>query len=393
MAFFKKQENGESEQETIQETDIRIREKVGVRSGLMGICCNILLFVIKLIAGLLTGHLSIMADAFNNLTDMASSVVTLAGFKLAGKPADEKHPYGHGRMEYIAGQVVSIVIMVVGAMLLKSSIEKIITPEPTTFTVTALVILIVSIGIKLWMWGYNVRAGHKIGSEALLATAKDSRNDCIATSAVLASMIVEALTGVQIDGWAGAGVAAFIIISGISSCRDTMEPLLGSMPSKDLVDDIRNTALSQENIIGVHDIIVHDYGPGMRYVSLHAEVPAEMGIMAAHELMHKTEKKIRETTDCDVTIHMDPVETGDKETLELKALVSKVVYTMDKRLRMHDFRILQREPQRVVSFDVALPADAKDIEPDIGERIRGAIKMWDPELEADITVDRLFVHS
>ena len=231
MAFNKKTQT--------VDTDARAREKIGVRSGMVGIICNIVLFVIKLIAGMLGGHLSIMTDAFNNLTDMASSVVTLVGFKLSGKPADEKHPYGHGRLEYIAGQVVSIVIMVVGAMLLKTSIEKIIRPEPVIFTVTAIVILIISIAMKMWMWAYNARAGKRIGSEALMATAKDSRNDCIATSAVLVSMIIEALTGAHIDGWAGAGVAVFIIVSGIFSCRETMAPLIGSMPSKELVDAIR----------------------------------------------------------------------------------------------------------------------------------------------------------
>lgn len=385
MAFNKKTHT--------EETEARAREKIGVRSGMVGIICNIVLFVIKLIAGMLGGHLSIMTDAFNNLTDMASSVVTLVGFKLSGKPADEKHPYGHGRLEYIAGQVVSIVIMVVGAMLLKTSIEKIIRPEPVIFTVTAVVILIISIAMKMWMWAYNARAGKRIGSEALMATAKDSRNDCIATSAVLVSMIVEALTGAQIDGWAGAGVAVFIIVSGIFSCRETMAPLIGSMPSKELVDAIRETALSQENVLGVHDIIIHDYGPGMRYVSLHAEVPAQMGIMAAHELMHKTEKRIAEATDCDVTIHMDPVEMGDEETLRLKATVSKIIYTMDKRLRLHDFRILQREPKTIISFDVALPEDGKSIDPDIAGRIREAIRRWEPDIEADITIDRLFVHS
>ena len=366
------------------------RSKTGVRSGLIGICCNILLFAIKLVAGILGGHISVLVDAFNNLTDMASSVVTLAGFKIAGKPADEKHPYGHGRMEYIAGQIVSFVIMIVGATLLRSSIEKIIRPEPVIFTLTALVILLCSIGIKLWMWGYNRKVGTRIGSETLIATAKDSLNDSIATTAVLVSMIVEAVTGVSIDGWAGAGVAIFIIISGIISCRDTMAPLLGAMPSKELTDEIRRQALSEEKIIGVHDLMVHDYGPGRRYVSLHAEVPASMGIMAAHDLIHKVENKIMANTDCDVTIHMDPVEKDDKETIRLKTMVSKILYTMDKDLMIHDFRILQREPKKIIYFDVVIPGDRKDDSSVVAEKIKNAINTWEPEIETQITIDRLF---
>ncbi len=388
MAAFLKKKKDISD---TKDTEEKSRESQGVRSGLIGIFCNILLFVIKLIAGILGGHLSVMVDAFNNLTDMASSVVTLIGFKLSGKPADEKHPYGHGRMEYIAGQIVSFVIMIVGVTLLKSSIEKIIKPESVIFTVTALIILIVSIGIKLWMWWYNMHVGRKIGSETLIATAKDSRNDCIATSAVLVSMIIEALTGVKIDGWAGAGVAVFIIISGVLSCRDTMEPLLGAMPSKELVDNIRKIAFSEKDIIGVHDLMVHDYGPGRRYVSFHAEVPAHIGIMAAHDLVHRTENKIISETDCDVTIHIDPVENKDEETNRLKSLVSKIIFTIDKRLRIHDFRILEREPRKLISFDVEVPENVKVDGSDLGEQIRKAIRMWEPDVDAQITVDRLFV--
>ncbi len=373
--------------------DSKERGRIGVRSGLIGIFCNIVLFVIKMIAGLLGGHISVLVDAFNNLTDMASSVVTLAGFKIAGKPADKEHPYGHGRMEYIAGQIVSFVIMIVGATLLRSSIEKIIKPEPVIFTITAVVILICSIGIKLWMWGYNRRVGKRISSETLIATAQDSFNDCIATTAVLVSMIIEAATGVSIDGWAGAGVAAFIIVSGIISCKETMSPLLGNMPSKEITDEITRLALSEENIIGVHDLMVHDYGPGRRYVSLHAEVPANMGIMAAHDLIHKAENKIRAATDCDVTIHMDPVERDDKETLRLKALVSRILYTMDKKLRLHDFRIIQREPSKIISFDVVIPEGNREDPSSYVDRIKDAIKLWEPDIEAEITADRLFVKA
>ena len=373
--------------------DSKERGRIGARSGLVGIFCNIVLFVIKMIAGLLGGHISVMVDAFNNLTDMASSVVTLAGFKMAGKPADKEHPYGHGRMEYIAGQIVSFVIMIVGATLLRSSIEKIIKPEPVIFTITAVVILVCSIGIKLWMWGYNRTVGKRIGSETLTATAQDSLNDSIATTAVLVSMIVEAATGVSIDGWVGAGVAVFIIVSGIISCKETMSPLLGNMPSKEITDEITRLALSEENIIGVHDLMVHDYGPGRRYVSLHAEVPANMGIMAAHDLIHKAENKIRAATDCDVTIHMDPVERDDKETLRLKALVSRILYTMDKRLKLHDFRIIQRQPITIISFDVVIPDAVKEEPSSYVDRIKEAIKLWEPGIEAEITADRLFVKA
>ncbi len=373
--------------------DARARERVGVRAGLTGICCNIVLFAIKLFAGLLGGHISILADAFNNLTDMASSVVTLAGFKISGKPADEKHPFGHGRMEYIAGQVVSIVIIVVGASLFRSSLEKIIHPEPSVFTVIALIILIISVGVKLWMWVFNLKTGKKIGSETLIATARDSFNDVIATSAVLVSMIIEAATGVQLDGWAGLGVAVFIIISGIMSWKDTLSPLLGAMPPGEMTDEIKEMAMSEDGILGVHDMMIHDYGPGRRYVSFHAEVPEELGIMAAHDLIHKVEGKVRDRLDCDVTIHMDPVEVGDVETRRLKAMVARIIYTMDRGMRIHDFRIIQREPVKTISFDVDLPSDSKADPEELSERIRKAIKVWEPGIESEITVDRLFIKA
>ena len=370
-----------------------VRKEHGVLAGTVGIICNISLFIIKLIAGLVSGHISIVADAFNNLSDIGSCIVTLIGFKAVGKPADEKHPYGHGRTEYIAGQVVSFAIIFMGISLIRESVMKIIEPEESLFAAVAVVVLIISIAVKLWMWHFYRTIGKKLGSGTILATAKDSFNDVIATSVVLACLFIEAGTGVKLDGWAGVGVAVFVIISGIISFKETMEPLIGKMPSEETLNEIEKAVLYDNRILGVHDIIVHDYGPGQVYCTLHAEVPADMSLVRAHEAAHAAEKRVTNAVGCDVTIHIDPEDLDDLEAMELKKLVSDTVRSVNPSFKTHDFHLLKRAPNPKVSFDVVINEKASGDSDIVRERIEKAIKSQKPDLEMEITIDRMFVHD
>ena len=361
------------------------RQNYGILAGVTGVVCNIILFIIKLIAGLITGHISIVADAFNNLSDMGSSVVTLIGFKAIGKPADKKHPFGHGRIEYIAGQIVSFAIIFMGVSLIRESIEKIISPEETLFTAVAVVVLAIS--------NFYRTIGKKIDSATLTAAATDSLNDCIATSAVLVTMIIEAATGAKLDGIAGAGVAVFVIISGILSCKETMDPLLGKMPDESTLKEIEKAVKHDNRILDVHDIVVHDYGPGMMYCTLHAEVPSDMSIIEAHNAAHAAEKRVANAVGCEITIHIDPVDQNDEEANRLKEFIQKIVKTVDESLNIHDFHVLKRPPRPKVSFDV-VANDHENTDCDkLRRQIENAIHNWSPELEAEITIDRMFVHD
>ena len=369
------------------------RQSYGIMAGVTGVVCNISLFIVKLIAGLLTGHISIVADAFNNLSDMGSSVVTLMGFKFIGKPADKEHPFGHGRIEYIAGQIVSFAIIFMGVTLIRESIEKIIAPEETLFTAVAVVILAISIAVKFWMWNFYRTIGKKIGSATLTAAATDSLNDCIATSAVLVTMIIEAVTGAKLDGLAGAGVAVFVIISGILSFKETMDPLLGRMPEETTLKEIEKAVRHDSRILGVHDIVVHDYGPGMMYCTLHAEVPSDMTIIQAHEAAHAAEKRVSNAVGCEITIHIDPVDENDEEANRLKDFVTKIVKTVDGSLHIHDFHVLKRPPKPKVSFDVVANERENTDCDKLRRQIEDAIHDWQPDMEMEITIDRLFVHD
>ena len=370
-----------------------LRQSYGIMAGVTGVVCNISLFIIKLIAGLITGHISIVADALNNLSDMGSSVVTLIGFKLAGKPADKDHPFGHGRIEYIAGQIVSFAIIFMGITLIRESVAKIINPEETIFTAVAVVILVISIAVKFWMWHFYRTIGKRIGSVTLSAAATDSLNDCIATSAVLVTMIIEAATGVKLDGFAGTGVAIFVIISGILSCKETMDPLFGKMPEKGTLEEIEKAVRYDNRILGVHDIVVHDYGPGRMYCTLHAEVPSDMSIIQAHEAAHAAENRVANAVGCEITIHIDPVDCNDEVTNELKDFAVKIVKTIDPTLEIHDFHVLKRPPNPKISFDVAVDDDSRKDCDKLAEQIENAIYQWAPEITAEITIDRHFVHS
>ena len=289
--------------------DTKVRQSYGRLSGFVGICCNVLLFALKLFIGLATGAVSIMADAFNNLSDAASSVVTLIGFYMAGRPADGGHPYGHGRIEYLSGLFIAAAILMTGVELMKSSVEKILHPEAPEFSLVSIVILAASILLKLWMSKFNFKLGERIQSEVMKATATDSLSDCISTGAVLLGALIGILAGKNLDGWIGALVALFVCFAGLGAAKETIQPLLGQAPDPELVNKIKERVIKEEKILGVHDLNVHDYGPGRRMISLHAEVSYKEDILEAHDLIDNIERDLMKEFQCDATIHMDPVVT------------------------------------------------------------------------------------
>ena len=368
----------------------QVRTACGNFSGVLGIILNLILFGAKLLSGILTASISVTADAFNNLSDAGSSVVTFLGFKLASRPADEEHPYGHGRYEYVAGLGISCAIVLVGAELLKSSIEKIITPEDgTAITLLSICILIGSICVKLWMFFFNRAMSKKISSSTLKATAMDSLTDCIATSVVLIGLGISAVTGVNIDGWLGCAVAGFILYTGISTFKESLSPLLGNTPDPEFVDEIRETVLSTELIAGIHDLIVHDYGPGRCIISFHAEVPYDVDIMKAHDVIDRLEQKIQKEHNCIVTIHMDPIAVSDEYTIELKEKITESLADIDSALSLHDFRIVKGEEQQRVLFDLVVPPECKLKEEEALGAVKKKIAQIDTKLSPMIHIDKI----
>ncbi|HWQ96863.1 MAG TPA: cation diffusion facilitator family transporter [Clostridia bacterium] len=332
-----------------------VRLRYGMLCGAVGICFNILLFTGKLIAGSLTGSIGITADAFNNLSDAGSASIALIGFRLSDAKADKEHPFGHGRFEYIAGLIVSLVILLMGFELGKSSIEKILHPEAITFSFLALGVLVVSILTKLYMFFYNRSIGKKIDSATMRATAMDSFSDVAATSVVLLSMLIGKWTGWMIDGYAGLAVALFIVYTGIRAAKETVSPLLGQPPTKEFVEEIERIVLNHEGVIGVHDLVVHDYGPGRRMISLHAEVPADGDMIQLHDAVDNLEKLLRKECGCEAVIHMDPVETENQETNRLRAETEAILRELDERLTLHDFRVVTGPTHTNLVFDVVVP--------------------------------------
>ncbi len=336
-------------------TNPNVRLKYGILCGAVGIFFNILLFTGKLIAGTLTGSIGITADAFNNLSDAGSSVITLVGFRLSGTKADKEHPFGHGRFEYIAGLIVSMAILLMGFELGKTSIDKIIHPEAVTFSYLAVGVLIVSILTKLYMFFYNRGIGKKIDSAAMRATALDSFSDVTATSVVLLSMLIGKWTGWKIDGYAGLLVAMFIGYTGIRAAQETVSPLLGQSPTQEFVDRIEEIVMQQDGVIGVHDLVVHDYGPGRRMISLHAEVPADGDMILLHDTVDNLEKLLRKECGCEAVIHMDPVEMNNAETNRLRRETRAIIAQIDERLTLHDFRVVAGPTHTNLVFDVVVP--------------------------------------
>ena len=334
-----------------------VRAAVGKLSGVVGILCNILLCVGKLIVGMLSGSVSVTADAMNNLADSASSLVTLVGFKLAEKPADEDHPYGHARFEYISGLVIAALIFVIGVELVKSSFTKILHPEATRFSVALLIVLIGSVVLKFWLFLFNHRLGKNIGSSALLATAADCRNDCITTTAVLVAALGEKLTGLPLDGWMGMLVAGFIIYSGIGVAKDTISPLLGENASPELRKMIAETVSDDPRVLGYHDLMVHDYGPGQRFASIHVEMDRNEDPLVCHEIIDNLERRCLQKQGVNLVIHYDPVLTDDPEINRLRELVEQALHKLDERLSFHDFRVVQSPGHTNLIFDVTIPQD------------------------------------
>ena len=355
----------------------RVRSAIGRLAGLVGIVCNVILFAGKLAIGILCGSMSITADAMNNLTDAASSIVTLVGFKLAEKPADSEHPYGHARFEYLSGLGVAALILVIGVELGKGSLDKILHPQAMEITVPALCVLVGSILVKLWLSGFNKKLGKKISSTALLTTAADSRNDVIATGAVLIASLVEWLTSWKIDGYMGLAVAGFIIYNGIMLGKETISPLLGEAASPELQQLIVNEVSSHPLVLGYHDLMVHDYGPGQRFASLHVEMDSREDPLLCHEIIDDLERKCLQQHNVHLVIHYDPVAVGDERLDALKTLVCQVLSSIDPRLTIHDFRMVSGAGHSNLIFDVVLPWDMEKRKDEIRAKIQSALAGYD----------------
>lgn len=358
-------------------SDPAVRGRVGSMSGAVGICCNIALFAFKLLAALLSGSVSIMADALNNLSDASGSIVTLVGFRLADRPADDKHPYGHARFEYLSGLAVSVLIILIGFELAKSSLDKILHPAAVEFTWLTAAVLLVSIAVKFWMFLFNRQLGDLIRSASLHATAADSRNDCVATGAVLIAGLLERFTSLRVDGWMGLGVAAFILVSGWNLARETISPLLGENADEELRQKIVDYIASQPRVLGYHDLMVHDYGPGQRFASLHVEMDKNEDPISCHELIDDMERECLQSHNVHLVIHYDPVVTDDPELDRLREVVKSLLAIKDPRLTIHDFRMVPGEGHTNLIFDVTLPLELRGQEAEIRAALEQALNALD----------------
>lgn len=369
-------------------TDPAVRRAYGVLCGVVGIGFNVLLFALKLVAGTLAGSIAITADAFNNLSDAGASVVTLLGFKLAGQTPDPEHPFGHGRLEYISGLIVSMVILLMGVELAKSAVDKIFHPEAVEFSLLTLAILLASILVKLYMYLYNRAVGKKLGSAAMQATAADSLSDCAATAAVLAATLIGHFTSWQIDGWCGIVVAALVLLAGVRAAKDTVSPLLGQPPEPEFVQRIEEIVMSSPSVQGIHDLIVHDYGPGRVMISLHAEVPAHGDIMELHDEIDNVEQSLRRELGCDATIHMDPVVTDDAVTRETREKVAQLVRGIDESITIHDFRMVTGPTHTNVIFDAVVPFRFRLSDREVEQEIKSAVRGLDGSYFAVVQIDK-----
>ena len=367
-----------------------VRRAYGTACSGAGIGFNVLLFAGKLIAGMLSGSVAIVSDAFNNLSDAGSSIISLVGFKLSNKKSDPQHPFGHGRLEYISGLCVSFLIILMGVELGKASIEKIIEPAQVKFSLLTAAILAASILVKLYMALYNSRIGKRLNAVTMKAMAKDSLSDAVATSVVLMSMIVAKLADIAIDGYCGVIVAAFILFTGITAARDTISPLLGQKPDSEFIEEVMRIVNAHKEIIGTHDLVVHDYGPGRLMITLHAEVDADMDILVAHDAVDNIENELREKLGCSAVVHMDPIVTDDVETNATREEIKRVVSNIDSRMTIHDFRMVPGPTHTNVIFDVAVPFDT-DMDDDELRKILGArIRDVDSKLNAVIEIDKCY---
>ncbi len=356
-------------------SDPQVRSLVGKRCGMIGIFANILLFLGKIIIGTVSGSVSITADAMNNLADASSSVVTLLGFRLAEMPADERHPFGHARFEYLSGLAVAAMIVVIGVELGQSSFEKILHPQQVVFSGALVVVLLLSIAVKLGLAGINGHLGKSIDSQTLLAAAADSRNDCISTGAVLASAVFAHLTQLQIDGWVGLAVAIFILYSGAELAKETISPLLGESADPELQKQIVHELKAEKKILGFHDMMVHDYGPGQRFASVHVEMDMKEDPLYCHSIIDDVERRVLERHNIHLVIHYDPVVTDDEELNEMRREVRLVLESIDERILFHDFRMVRGDTHTNLIFDMSLPADQMGREKQIKQQLDTAINL------------------
>ena len=373
----------------IESTEVRTR--YGMLASVVGIFCNVLLFSVKLTIGLILSSLAVTADAFNNLSDAASSIISFIGVKMAGKPADAEHPFGHGRIEYIAALIVSFLVIEVGFTFFKSSISKILHPEEISFDLVPFVILILSILVKLWMAFFNNKLGKRIDSKVMLATAADSLGDVITTSATVLSIIICHFTSINVDAIAGLIVSAIVIWSGISIAKDTLEPLIGERVPAELYQKITDIVESYDGIVGTHDLIVHNYGPNRSMATIHAEVPNDINIDVSHEIIDKIERDVKKDLNILLVIHMAPVEMRDEEVLSLREKTSRIVHALDPELNFHDFRVLKENEQRNLIFDLVIPDSYSEKDANrVMHQLVSLLHEMDGNVECIITLDRSF---
>ncbi len=369
----------------------KVRDRYGKVAGVVGILSNALLCAMKILVGLISGSIAIVADAVNNLADASSSLITLIGFKLAGMPEDKEHPYGHARIEYLAGLLVSVIIIVVGLELGKSSAEKIFAPTPTEFSPTVVIVLLLAIGIKIWQACFNISAGRRIDSMTLIATGADSRNDVIATSAVLLSLIIGELFKIQIDGYMGVLVALFIVWSGIGLVKETVSPLLGEAPNPEMVAAIEKIANSYDGVLGLHDLAVHNYGPGKVFASLHVEVDAAVDVMVSHDMIDNIEHQIARQLNIHCTVHMDPINLDDPNREPLKQILMETIASLEGVCNFHDLRIVTGPTHTNVVFDVAVSPECKLSNEELSKKLSDAVTDYNPDFHAVIEFDRAYV--
>ena len=379
--FIKDRENTSSPQ---------VRKAYGMLCGGMGIALNILLFAGKFLAGFLSNSIAITADAFNNLSDAGSSLITLVGFQMAGQKPDPHHPFGHGRIAYFSGLFVSVAILIMAIELIQSSVDKILHPQPVVFNSLTIIILLVSIAVKIYMAYYNKNIGKKIDSAAMRATATDSLSDTLATTVVLAASLTAHFTGLKIDGYCGILVGLFIFYAGYSAAKDTISPLLGQPPEPNFVKNVETIVMSYEHVQGIHDMVVHDYGPGRVMISLHAEVPADGSLLILHDMIDNIEHRLHNELHCEAVIHRDPVITDDEQTNHLKKLLADLLHNNYPEIRFHDFRMVKGPTHTNIIFDIVVPFDYKERDDVITDFLQKEIHRIDSSYFAVIQVDKAY---
>ena len=367
--------------------DPAVRKSYGRLAGAVGIISNVILCIMKILIGVIANSIAIISDGINNLADASSSIITLIGFKLASMPEDKDHPYGHARYEYLTGLLISVLIIVVGVQLLKSSFLKILDPDPVSFSYVTVIVLAVAIAIKVWQAMFNISIGKKINSSALIATGTDSRNDVISTSAVLVSLIVGAITGIQLDGIMGCLVALFIIWSGIQLIRETVSPLLGEAPDEDLVREIQEMVLAEEGVLGTHDLIVHNYGPGKVFASIHIEVDSEGNLLEIHEMIDDIEMKVKKLLNVEFTAHMDPIDLNNPLVQQMSTLIAESILIFDGVIGFHDLRVVPGVDRTNIIFDVVMSPNCILTHDDIISTLDKAVKKIDPTYYIVINFD------